>query len=999
MIYSDDHIINKDMSSQEWREFQYSVLFKAVHRLWAKGKDIVYIHDLEDSLSPGKGMEIFYKAFPPYYEIEGDNFIEDEIALLINNISPYEKLRLGFIGEIRPFSESNLYWDEDGKNEMTKEEKEGIGQNYSINGHFKRLNHEALDNLCEMDLKKLGWWNFVKEKNKLKADILVMENSNDFAFSVEVTSPLTVRNLRKKLKSNRLCKSQGKYYVFNGGIWYEVDNYIDKKNILKLKISEIARPIGIEEDIKKDTFINPLSSILDDSIIETGNSRQEVPKIKYYDFVDTGYEKSENSSENFTMAEYLFKNIQRIRYEYGKWNKKNISTLEKDNPNLHKDLAIKIFNPFIGNNTNNTFEINPFPKNLSKPAESIFCIDGVNNNCLNLEREKILFSKQYYIHSMADQFRHGNLKDFEIDDKVFTWPNTLSKISDILPIFDRKDNKPLPVVWKEEYTQTSNLKVDTFIHFDPNYYKMHSKELLNDLSSGLSQVWSFIADPEEWPTLDEHIIKRDINISKCLTDIIRKIDFSNYNSTNMDYLSFRILWSLMHVKENGFLWILLPNKVLSKMNHHKNMKNILRKFNVPFVLNVGKAFKQSETEYSILCIQNRPQNRKSCTVFYDTTDQSSHLNSSLDLVGILSRIYFETNDYTNKISIDYCFSIHTYKIKYNWTFQFNSPRRKILDLDKQGHGLIDEPKYSEKSSKEVKNEKQINDEELASKVSHWVKNVLPNAYGRMERACKDLKQIVLKDQLTIKDKSDLSKHIERLSQSRHRLINLESTLKSFNEHVRIPEPDLKLININTLVEYSVKSYQGAYRDIIEEKGISVFINTIDKNLSLKLDEGQIEGQVLMNLLRNSMQHAFELKKKNKEDANNINIWIGCGVPVKPYRDSSEDLSFLNGAFGTTYHHQFDVCAQGYEGPPNYDVEEMDKIEKIIIIDYQDNGKGIENVSDEIFVPFSKDGGKGGIGMADVKKVVENHKGKVQLHKPAIGFHITISFPVYKDSKK
>ena len=999
MIYSDDHIINKDMSSQEWREFQYSVLFKAVHRLWAKGKDIVYIHDLEDSLPPGKEMEIFYKAFPPYYEVEGDNFIEDEIALLINNISPYEKSRLGFIGEIRPFSESNLYWDEDGKNEMTKEEKEGIGQNYSINGHFKRLNHGALENLCEMDLKKLGWWYFVrqklkfisvKEKGKIKADILVMENSNDFAFAVVVTKPITVRRLRQKLygfsKNNPLGKSQGKFYVFNGGIWYEVENYVDKKNIVKLKSFEIGRPIG-KDDIKiKDTFINPLSSILDDSIIATGNSRQEEPKIKYYDFVDTGYEKSETSSENFTMAEYLFKNIQRIRSEYGKWNKKNISTLEKDNPTLHKDLATTIFNP-LGNNT---FEINPFPKNLSKPAESIFCIDGVNNNCLNLESEKILFSKQYYIHSMADQFRHGNLKDFQIDDKVFTWPNTLSKISDILPIFDRKDNKPLPVVWKEEHTQTSNLKVDTFIHFDPNYYKMHSKELLNDLGNGLSQAWSFIADPEEWPTLHEHIIKRDINISKCLTDIIRNIDFSNYNSTSKDYLSFRILWSLMHVKENGFLWILLPNKVLSKINDHNNMKNILRKFNVPFVLNVGKAFKQSETEYSILCIQNRPQKRTSLTVFFDTTHQSSHLNSSVDLVGILSRINFETNDHTNKISIDYCFCVYTHKININWNFQFNSPGRKLRN--EQAHGFIDEKlNYSEKLSEEIESEKQSN-LELAYKISHWVKNELPNAYGRMGRASNLLKKIVVKDQLSIKDKGDLSMHIERLDSSRDRLINLESVMKSFNRHVRIPEPNLKLTNINTLVENAVRSCKSAYRNIIKEKEINIFTNTVDKNLSLKLDESQIEGQVISNLLRNSMEHAFELKKKNKEDMNNINIWIGRGVPAKPHRDSSEDLSFLKGALGTTYHHQFDVFAQGYEGPPNY-LEEMDKIKKVIIIDYQDNGKGIENVSDEYFVPF---GTGGGIGMADLKKVVENHKGKIQLHKPAIGFHITISFPEFED---
>ena len=65
-------------------------------------------------------------------------------------------------------------------------------------------------------------------------------------------------------------------------------------------------------------------------------------------------------------------------------------------------------------------------------------------------------------------------------------------------------------------------------------------------------------------------------------------------------------------------------------------------------------------------------------------------------------------------------------------------------------------------------------------------------------------------------------------------------------------------------------------------------------------------------------------------------------------------------------------------------------DQVIVIDYRDNGKGISNISDEIFEPFNMGGG---LGMAHLKKVVENHNGQIHLQRPKHGFHLTISLPI------
>ena len=75
---------------------------------------------------------------------------------------------------------------------------------------------------------------------------------------------------------------------------------------------------------------------------------------------------------------------------------------------------------------------------------------------------------------------------------------------------------------------------------------------------------------------------------------------------------------------------------------------------------------------------------------------------------------------------------------------------------------------------------------------------------------------------------------------------------------------------------------------------------------------------------------------------------------------------------------------------------LDNIDQILIIEYRDNGKGISNISDEIFEPFNMGGG---LGMAHIKKVVENHNGEVHLQRPHTGLHIVISIPYMKKDSK
>ena len=78
---------------------------------------------------------------------------------------------------------------------------------------------------------------------------------------------------------------------------------------------------------------------------------------------------------------------------------------------------------------------------------------------------------------------------------------------------------------------------------------------------------------------------------------------------------------------------------------------------------------------------------------------------------------------------------------------------------------------------------------------------------------------------------------------------------------------------------------------------------------------------------------------------------------------------------------------------------------VIVINYSDNGKGLESVfedKDDIFLPFTttkkdkygKEIGTG-LGMYLVKQVIDDSNGKIEILTPKVGFELKITFPIRK----
>ena len=147
--------------------------------------------------------------------------------------------------------------------------------------------------------------------------------------------------------------------------------------------------------------------------------------------------------------------------------------------------------------------------------------------------------------------------------------------------------------------------------------------------------------------------------------------------------------------------------------------------------------------------------------------------------------------------------------------------------------------------------------------------------------------------------------------------NIEKLVSEFSNFARMPEGNFELIKLNNLVETQINIQKIANNDVNFK-----FISN-KKKIEILCDFDQI-SRLLMNVLKNSVESSA---KKNKEVLVSLN-----------------------------------------------------KKEKFVIIDIEDNGEGFEEINREnFFEPYMTKKINGtGLGLAICKKIVEDHSGQIEL---------------------
>lgn len=187
--------------------------------------------------------------------------------------------------------------------------------------------------------------------------------------------------------------------------------------------------------------------------------------------------------------------------------------------------------------------------------------------------------------------------------------------------------------------------------------------------------------------------------------------------------------------------------------------------------------------------------------------------------------------------------------------------------------------------------------------------------------------------------SEIKNQIEVIEKTVYRISTIISGLRTFS---RSSEND-ELIseNINTIIEDS----KALLSEKLKHSNIELSLNKLNDNIYLKCRPGQI-SQVLLNLISNAHDAVLENEKVEK--------WIVVNV-------------------------------------------RLDQIEKKIIIEVSDSGKGISSeIEEKIMNPFftTKEIGKGtGLGLSISKGIVEEHNGILYLKKNTPNTTFCIELPI------
>ncbi len=205
--------------------------------------------------------------------------------------------------------------------------------------------------------------------------------------------------------------------------------------------------------------------------------------------------------------------------------------------------------------------------------------------------------------------------------------------------------------------------------------------------------------------------------------------------------------------------------------------------------------------------------------------------------------------------------------------------------------------------------------EVAKRLAHEIKNPLTPIRLSAERLQRRLKPLLDEDSAEL---------LERMSNTIvHQVDSMKTMVDAFSEYARIPDINLKRININGLIREVVELYR------INQADAKIVLNLKGSPI-LNIDGDRIR-QLLVNLLKNALDAMYGF------DANGPSVLT-----------ISSDVKEL----------------------------ENDKLQFVLTIN--DNGPGIvDELLPHLFEPYKTTKIKGdGLGLAIVKRIVEEHDGRV-----------------------
>lgn len=224
--------------------------------------------------------------------------------------------------------------------------------------------------------------------------------------------------------------------------------------------------------------------------------------------------------------------------------------------------------------------------------------------------------------------------------------------------------------------------------------------------------------------------------------------------------------------------------------------------------------------------------------------------------------------------------------------------------------------------------------EVARRLAHEIKNPLTPIQLSAERLA-----FKLQDKLAVEDRFLLEKSTQTIITQ----VNaMKKMVNAFSQYARAPKLHLKKIDINALTEEVTFLYSDYAR------GIEVVLHQPSKHYFVNGDEIRLR-QLLHNLIKNAVE----------------------------------------------------ACQEDRENSAGRVLVEISPLaEKYITLTVSDNGPGIdENLINRMFEPYVSTKEKGtGLGLSVVKKIVEEHNGKIAIYsgKERVGTQVEVVLPIYQE---
>lgn len=227
--------------------------------------------------------------------------------------------------------------------------------------------------------------------------------------------------------------------------------------------------------------------------------------------------------------------------------------------------------------------------------------------------------------------------------------------------------------------------------------------------------------------------------------------------------------------------------------------------------------------------------------------------------------------------------------------------------------------------------------EVARRLAHEIKNPLTPIQLSAERM-----HLKLRNKLAQADQE----LVEKSTQTIITQVNaMKEMVNAFSQYARAPKLALKVIDLSALAEEVIYLYSDYTR------GIEVNLQRPAMPLYVNGDEIRLR-QLLHNLIKNSME--------------------AC-------QDDKANL----------------------DGKVFVEIERLDA--KNLVLKVSDNGSGIdEALLDKMFEPYVSSKTKGtGLGLAVVKKIVEEHSGSIAIHSGAhmVGTRVEVILPIYYEMEE